>query len=152
MKTKQAYEILLKVEKQGLNAVTDVKYYAAKQVAMHELQPYNGWSNRETWAVALHIDNNQWSHNYKNTLVARVIKEASHKTSKRRKDKEVWTDDEYKRFQLADDVKDWVEDLFYKHFQREFVSEAKDVSLMIQDVGSLWRVDWQELADNYLEE
>ena len=100
-------------------------------------QGYNGWSNYETWAVKLWIDNDQGSAMYARNLVedARVEASGGH---------HVWTVEQHARFTLADSVRDWV--------CVEMRPEA-DAS-MFEDLlsAALDRVDWQEIADNLLSE
>jgi hypothetical protein len=55
-------------------------------------QRYNGWTNRETWAFALHIDNNEWSHNRRNEFLERIKAAAGKRKSP---DESPWTNEEY---------------------------------------------------------
>ena len=103
---------------------------------------YNGWTNRETWAVALHIDNNEWTHNHRNQMLDKI------KSSKKKV--ESWTDEEHIRFTFSDKLKEWVEGMADSFFNGTRGSHARDIKLMVEDVGSLWRVNWQEIADNWI--
>ena len=90
-------------------------------------QGYNGWKNYETWAVALWIDNDQGTYNWSRYLAEEV-----------REDQER---DRDAAGQLADNLKDWVEET------------------MPNLGGTMWadllnaafsEIDWYEIAENYL--
>lgn len=85
-------------------------------------ETYNGWSNRETWAMMLLIDNQPWSYDE-----VRVI------------GRESITDG-----QLAQALQDWVNEL------DELAPELWEA--MRTNVGSFWRVDWFEIAKAILDE
>ena len=110
-------------------------------------EKHNGWTNRETWALALHIDNNEWMHNRRNELLER-IKTAAGK--RKNPDDCPWTNEEYVRFHYADKLKDWAEGMTDSFFNGSKGPWAKDIKMMVQDVGSFWRVNWQEIADNWI--
>lgn len=108
---------------------------------------YNGWTNRETWALALHIDNNEWSHNARNEMLYYTRSAAG---KRKNPDDSPWTNEEYIRFHFADKLKGWVEEMFETVFTNGYHANRADMRLMVQDVGSLWRVNWQEIADNWI--
>ncbi len=92
-------------------------------------EEYNGWSNRETWAAALHIDNDEGSYTY----AREIAKEYPNK------------------YQFADALRRWVEDMIEAVYHEP--SEACEwARLAAKDIGSLDRVDWQEIADGILDE
>ena len=96
---------------------------------------YNGWPNRETWAVALLLGNTEgWYHKVQNaTKLARDINDAG---------PEFW---------LGSRIRNWVEAMF-ENVYHEPEAATKDERMMACDVGSLWRVDWAYYARNLLEE
>lgn len=108
---------------------------------------HNGWTNRETWALALHIDNSEWSHNTRNEILHHTKAAAG---KRKNPDDSPWTNEEYVRFHFADKLKEWVEDMFETVFSNAYHAHRGDMKLMVQDVGSLWRVNWQEIADNWI--
>jgi len=94
-------------------------------------EEYNGWTNKETWAVKLHWDNNQG-------------------------DQEFFSEQarEYEKVKglhdFADFLRDTAETIFNMVIDEgQGTSEAKN---FVKDVGSLWRVNWQEIAKAYFDE
>jgi hypothetical protein len=94
----------------------------------HKEETYNGWSNRETWVFKLHIDNNEGDYNY-------------------------WQDKARKSqglAALADELKEWAEEVWDTVLNSDNAShEAK---MMVSDVGSLWRVDFHDIAETLKDE
>ena len=117
-------------------------------------QEYNGWPNRETWAVGLHLDNDAGLHEYRCGLVDVMV--ASHADWCREHELPTTT---RAVFRVADAVERWVRDEFeYVFFPERGVpgstepNQVADVwRMMASDVGSLWRVDWTCLAEHWVE-
>jgi hypothetical protein len=107
-------------------------------------QGYNGWTNYETWSVALIIDNDQSTHEMSRQIVREAI--ALGEPS------EFWSEEQRRKYRTADALKAWVEE------------EAEVVTGMLSDLrplSYLWSqllsaalsdVVWEEIADNYLSE
>ena len=93
---------------------------------------YNGWTNRETWAVRLHWDNNQDDYDF-------IMSEAK---------KHIERGEPVYRF--ADFLKEIAEDIQDTVINEK--SATHEARLFIQDVGSLWRVNWLEIAERYYDE
>lgn len=93
-------------------------------------ETYNGWTNRETWALVLHLDNDEslqdWTH--ERIRGAFTLNDA------------------------ADLLAAFVDDLFDQSFWKDdFGCEMPEgVHLMRSDVGSTWRIDWHEAAEHFL--
>ncbi len=87
-------------------------------------EKYNGWTNHETWALNLWLTNDEGTYNE----TKKILKEAE------LKDKA---------------LKEFVEDL---REQAENESATEELKNMFHDVGSLWRVNWQEITDSFKEE
>ena len=84
---------------------------------------YNGWSNRETWAVALHIDNDQGMQEM------------------------VW---EYAKGKESHEIEPYIRDIVEDIFRNVFDGSTNEhAARMVEDIGSLWRVDWREVAKHY---
>jgi len=98
-------------------------------------QDYNGWTNRETWATALHINNDQ-------TLYE--IAQSYTKEELEGHDK----DEAINPYYLGEVLRSWIEDdlLTFENM------DNGALFLMLTDIGSLYRVNWLEIADNFLSE
>ena len=104
-----------------------------------ETQDYNGWTNRETWATALHIDNDQ--------ALLELALDYAQTALKEHKGEE----DEISSalYCLEESLSYWItEDLL----TLENISGNHPLWLMLTDIGSLYRVNWHELADHYLDQ
>lgn len=93
-------------------------------------ETYNGWKNRETWAAALHLNNS-----------AMLQEEAIDRAR----------EDQYGRA-----LEEWItgdvnEGVWADPFTPEYGETTGDMRLMIREIGSLWRVDWQAVRDGLLE-
>lgn len=101
------------------------------------MEDYNGWKNRETWATALHINNDYGLQQEMEEKVSDLIEQ--HEGDK----DEVVSD-------LAKWLEGWITDLLSPEWWRnEFDGEMSAGALMMKDdIGSLWRVDWYEIAES----
>jgi len=94
-------------------------------------EQYNGWTNRETWATKLHLDNDR----YLNEIAweyARAYDQA---------------------YELGQVIKNWIEeDLLTFENITVANSDGNYLWLMLTDIGSLYRVNWREIAQAYLDE
>jgi hypothetical protein len=96
-------------------------------------QEYNGWSNRETWATKLWIDNDQGLYYYAKDMAGGYSNE----------DKRG----------LADGLEEWITELL--DMEQVFTAPAeqrKTLIMMSSDIGSLYRVNWYEIAESLLSE
>lgn len=85
-------------------------------------QEYNGWTNYETWAVALHIDNEPGTYEGSREIVAR-------------------SDEEW---DAAEALKDWTEEVYILNEEGE-----RPGSLMGDLIGAaLSEVNWIEIVRN----
>ena len=118
-------------------------------------EKYNGWTNRETWAVALHINNDQgWQESVHEALKSGVgdwnedlswspgITEPSLTRNRAR--------------QAGEIIRSEVEDVFDVETYGT-VDSAEDCQNFVRrlmpimsDIGSLWRVNWTELGSSFL--
>lgn len=88
---------------------------------------FNGWTNRETWATALHINNDEG-------LLNPLINVAKLHDSTP---------------ELADEIQAFIVD---DVLEFDNVSTNRSAFLMLSDIGSLYRVNWREIAESILEQ
>jgi hypothetical protein len=95
---------------------------------------YNGYTNRETWAVALYINNDQgWQEQIHEAL--RNAEDIDH-------------------YQAADIIRENVETMLDpQQYRAEFGEQQPEaLAIVLYDIGSLYRVDWDELGRVFLED
>jgi hypothetical protein len=91
---------------------------------------YNGWTNRETWATALHLNNDEG-------LYKTVQDWAVSNWEEQEDEAEAVT-------VLAESIEDFVTELVE--------TDWDGVKFMRYDIGSLWRVNWREIAQSFISE
>lgn len=115
---------------------------------------YNGWPNRETWAASLHLSNDFGLYEMVNGWAVDARREAVEEAEK----------DEYGFYAggvatverttvrlLADMLSDYADELHADIATGEdFTIATGTERMMVLEVGSLWRVDWFTLAENWL--
>jgi hypothetical protein len=97
-------------------------------------EEYNGWSNRETWAANLWIDNDQSLHYTVQELAQNAIKDKA-------------DDGKTCVTCLADEIESMFDDAF-----SDIAEMTAEGLTMLKDIGSLYRVDWHEIAQGILGE
>ena len=101
-------------------------------------ETYNGWTNYPTWCVNLWLANDRGL--YEETIErTRAVIADEHPTST------VWTVEESRRFNVADAIESWVEDL---------TDDDSDdgAGLTVDLLGwALGHVNWHEIADAWIE-
>ena len=104
---------------------------------------YNGWTNRETWATALHINNDQ-------SLQEMAEDYAMTAHNEHRADNEGEGGASCDAVNcLADTLEAWItEDLL----TLENIAGNQGLFSMLSDIGSLYRVNWREIAESFLSE
>lgn len=90
-------------------------------------EEYQGWTNRETWACNLWLDNDKGI--YEDILP--LIDEAN------------------EAYKLADSIQEYMEN---RLDLRNWNLITQDLISMVEDIGSLWRVNWREIAESKLSE
>jgi len=99
-------------------------------------EEYNGWTNRETWATKLHIDNDQALYEIALDYARQEI--AGHDEG-----------EEINSYHLGETFESWItEDLL----TLENIAGNQGLFSMLTDIGSLYRVNWQEIAQAYIDE
>jgi hypothetical protein len=84
------------------------------------MESYNGWTNRETWAAHLWLTNDEYVYNSLTETLAGI------------------TD----RYSRGDEIKETLSE-----FQNMAAEGELQAVQMLLDIGSLWRVNYQEIAD-----
>lgn len=112
-------------------------------------ESYEGWTNRETWAVALHVNNDQgWQES-----VHEALRELSQPSAGR------VTADEPVPFYLASPQTQarLAGEIICENVENTLVCDDADLEAWYAryypaayDIGSLWRVDWTELGASFL--
>lgn len=97
-------------------------------------QEYNGWTNRETWATALWIDNDQ-------VLLETALDYAKQEVEGHDEGEEI------NPYHLGEALKYWLQDDL---LTLENISGNQSLFNMLTDIGSLYRVEWRELGQHYL--
>jgi hypothetical protein len=102
-------------------------YVLRQEIKMCE--NYNGWKNRETWATALWLDNEEGTQ----AGAQRIAELASDKR------------------ECADMLEEFVTEMLDMEavFELDPASRKERIA-MSSDIGSLYRVDWWEIAEHYL--
>jgi hypothetical protein len=99
-------------------------------------EQYNGWTNRETWAVALHINNDQgWQEQVHEAIRPKLS--ASFGT-------------EHAEYHAGLAIRENVEQMLDITDCGDDFSWAASVLTVMTDIGSLWRVNWTELGSSFL--
>ncbi len=97
-----------------------------------ETQECNGWTNRETWATMLHINNDPALYEIAMEYARQEIEEYG----------------EQALYELAQTIQNWIEEDL---LTRENIAGNEGLWLMLSDIGSLYRVEWREIAESLME-
>jgi hypothetical protein len=108
------------------------------------IETYNGWTNRETWAVSLHLNNDEGLY----YDLARIL-EASFLEDVDRSTREGWIRGVSS---AVESLSEWVEEILSFGYWEDQGGMPRGIQLMKDDVGSLWRVNWREIVEGELEE
>ena len=98
-------------------------------------QEYNGWTNRETWATALHINNDEGLYNQ--------VREMASEYTKQRDEASI-ANESWLFAQYCNQIENFIDDLFDENWD--------NLKAMRNDIGSLYRVNWREIAESFVEE
>jgi hypothetical protein len=111
---------------------------------MNNDQEYNGWSNRETWAIQLHLSNNEGDYDLMRETAREILSE-EHTPGTFAFTSAVGA--------MANYIKEWTEEVFndvlYAH---ENGSTNEAGRSFVADVGSWWRADFYEIAEHWIDE
>lgn len=124
----------------GRDQPIHLHYLIEKGKAMEE-QGYNGWSNRETWATMLHIDNDQGLFEIAMDYARTAIEEHP------KDEEDAGADYSDALYCLEDTLKYWIEEDL---LTRENIAGNEGLWLMLSDIGSLYRINYREIADSLI--
>jgi hypothetical protein len=99
-------------------------------------ETYNGWTNRETWATNLHLDNDQYLYETAREYAKQELE--GHDEG-----------EEINPYYFGERLRSWVEDDL---LTLENIAGNQGLWLMLTDIGSLYRVNWREIATYQLDQ
>lgn len=99
-------------------------------------ETYNGWKNYPTWAVNLWLSNEE-------PLYREALERTREIVSAKESTSEYWTLAESHRFNTADMLKEWVEEMAENLLPASMASDLLGYAL--------GEVDWHEIADAWIE-
>src|SRR4051794_17297804 len=110
-----------------------------------ETKTYNGWTNYETWAVALHLDNDESTYTMVRERVAEIVRE--------RNEAGHAGEQPFYASYVADFIKDLAETLCGIGDESDDYGIAEPSLLAIDMIrAALSEVNWDEIARNVLSE
>jgi hypothetical protein len=121
------------------NEETFVILSRLQQLAKEEYEnkeKYNGWTNYETWDVALWIDNEQGSYNYWRDRAKEILD--SEQIDENSSDELINQSKENSRYALAEELKDYFED------NNPLADQANTYTDLLR--AALSEVNWNEIA------
>jgi hypothetical protein len=114
---------------------------------MSETETYNGWPNRETWCLQLWLSNDEGLYNMTRERVADMLHDLVYPH---------WIDEDdaeqvkrYRGRKAGETVKELWEELTDPDEQ---LMSAENILTMVRDIGSDYRVDWDEIGESWLPE
>lgn len=106
------------------------------------MERFNGYENRETWAAHLHLSNDNSSYEYVMEAMRGIAHEINQGPDPEHTDKKT---------KMRHEFEDWLRGTMEALWETPVESLSPDSWRMILDVGSLWRVNWREVAEGFLE-
>ena len=108
-------------------------------------EKYSGWTNHSTWCVNLHLTNEQGSYNYWRGAAVEAKRHAEEEPH------EVWTPEQRARFDLADRMRDELEEAASDAFA-DATGEPPDLLWVDLLTSALGDTNWNEVAAAFLED
>tara|TARA_R100000152_G_C6745083_1_gene168737 strand:+ start:617 stop:1009 length:393 start_codon:yes stop_codon:yes gene_type:complete len=112
-------------------------------------EDYNGWKNRETWAVMLHLDNDRGLYSDYHELYEEIINDPN----SFRDEYDIIGDPQRSiLYCFTDQIRAWIEDILHPNYWKEQGVDMPEWAIdMMIDVGSLWRVDFDQIGRRIVE-
>ena len=99
---------------------------------------YNGWTNRTTWAVQLHLTNTDGTYSEMRDRAAEIVADAD------------------SRFDaisgMADFIEGWCDDLVTMTLGDQWRTGTDGMRMMVRTVGSFTEATWREIATHWVDE
>lgn len=110
---------------------------------------YEGWSNRETWAIQLHLSNNEGDYRTMQEHATEIVSETDEinddgETFSHRRDDAV--------FSMAEFIEIWTSEVFDMVVNPEDGPPSETARMFVSDVGSWWRADFHEIAEHWIDD
>ena len=111
---------------------------------------HNGWQNKETWCMGLYLDNDRGTYLETQRATARgLIRAADFANEFPEVSLHVYR---HVAIEIEAMVQEWRDDLTGSdYFDNDSASVPTGLLLMFLEIGSLWRVDWDEIATGKLD-
>ena len=106
-------------------------------------EEYNGWKNRETWAIQLHLSNNEGDYEAMSPSADQFVREQAD-----------YGDDPTGRTAvglMADYIQAWTEQVYEQVLDGETIP-TPEARMFVADVGSWWRADFYEIATHWIDD
>lgn len=108
-------------------------------------EEYNGWSNRETWAINLHLENNYGDYLHMCEAAKEMLKE-EHVTG-------TFAFTGGARAAMARYIQEWTQEVFESVIYPDGdYTPTEEARMFVSDVGSWWRADFYEIAEHWIDE
>lgn len=109
-------------------------------------ETFNGWTNRETWAMALHMDNDHGLY----LMIGDIVSEAIQNEFDQEHVSGNW-----RTYIAAHALEDWFTNWVDDEAGWETVDHTVEISaglwMILHEVGSVWRVDWSQIAEGWVD-
>lgn len=113
---------------------------------------YEGWSNRETWCTNLWLANDEGTYEMVREWAMQALDAVEDDDSTQDFTYFASVKDEA-IYNLAEQLKDWFEELAADIIDGpddERIHTSHQARAMVMDIGSLYRVDWREIAEGWV--
>lgn len=121
---------------------------------MSETETYNGWTNRETWAVALHINNDQgWQESVLDALRYGDYGHGGESFTLTEARQAYYNSPSAITRSAGEIIRENVEETLFGEYVTDELGRVHPNEHQwsaIRDIGSLWRVNWDELGAAFL--